>query len=79
MGKPLMLQQADDDRIEVLKRRLKAPTKIAVVRSALDLLEEKAARDARVARWRRAAKAVAAESRKVQKEFSAHSRLHQVE
>ncbi len=79
MGKLLMLQQADDDRIEALKRRLKAPTKIAVVRSALDLLEEKAARDARVARWGRAVKAVAAESRKVQKEFAAHGRLHEIE
>jgi len=38
MGKPLMLQEADAERIESLKKRLRARTKIEVVRSALDLL-----------------------------------------
>ena len=42
MGKPLMLQEADADRIETLKKRLGARTKIQVVRSALDLLERDA-------------------------------------
>ena len=51
MGKPLMLQEADADRIETLKKRLGARTKIQVVRSALDLLERDAERAERVARW----------------------------
>jgi len=55
MGKPLMLQEADADRIETLKKRLGARTKIQVVRSALDLLERDAERAERVVRWRKAA------------------------
>jgi hypothetical protein len=75
MGKPLMLQEADAERIENLKKRLGAPTKIAVVRSALDLLERDAERTERVARWRKAARMVAGESRKVSREFQRHNRL----
>ena len=75
MGKPLMLQEADAERIEILKKRLGAPTKIAVVRSALDLLERDAERTERVARGRKAARMVAGESRKVSGEFQRHSRL----
>lgn len=75
MGKPLMLQEADADRIESLKRRLGARTKIEVVRSALDLLERDADRAERVARWRKAARLVAPESRKVSRQFQRHSRL----
>jgi len=75
MGKPLMLQEADADRIESLKRRLGARTKIEVVRSALDLLERDADKAERVARWRKAARLVAPESRKVSRQFQRHSRL----
>jgi len=75
MGKPLMLQEADAERIETLKKRLGARTKIDVVRSALDLLEQDAEKTERVARWRKAAKLVATESRKVSREFQRHSRL----
>jgi hypothetical protein len=75
MGKPLMLQEADAERIETLKKRLGARTKIEVVRSALDLLERSAERTDRVARWRKAAKLVAPESRRVSREFQRHSRL----
>ena len=75
MGKLLMLQEADAERIETLKKRLGARTKIDVVRSALDLLEQDAEKTERVVRWRRAAKLVAAESRKVSREFRRHSRL----
>jgi hypothetical protein len=70
-----MLQQADDERITALKKRLGAPTKIAVVRSALDLLERDAEKAERIARWRKAARLVAPESRKVSREFQRHSRL----
>jgi hypothetical protein len=75
MGKPLMLQEADAARIEMLKKRVGARTKIEVVRSALDLLERSAEREERMARWRRAAKMVARESRTVLREFQRHSRL----
>ena len=50
-----MLQEADAAGIEALKRRLRARTKIEVVRSALDLLEQSAERAARVARSARRA------------------------
>ena len=75
MGRPLMLQEADAERIETLKKRLGARTKIDVVRSALALLERDAERVERVARWRKAARMVAAESRKVSAELRRHSRL----
>jgi hypothetical protein len=75
MGKPLMLQDDDAARIEALKKRLGAPTKIDVVRSALDLLERDAERAERVARWRRAARLVAGESRAVGRQLRRHSRL----
>jgi len=79
MGKPLMLQEADADRIETLKKRLGARTKIQVVRSALDLLERDTERAERVARWRKAVKLVAPESQKVMREFQRHSRLRRVD
>jgi hypothetical protein len=70
-----MLQEADAERIETLKKRLGARTKIEVVRSALDLLERDAERAERVARWRKAAGIVARESQKVSREFQRHNRL----
>ena len=72
MGKPLMLQESDDARIVSLKKRLRARTKIEVVRSALDLLE-------RVTKWRRAAGLVARESRAAQRDFQRHSRLRRLD
>ena len=79
MGRPLMLQERDAERIEALKRRLGARTKIEIVRSALDLLERDAERAERVARWRKAAKVAAPESRAVLGEFRPHSRLRRVD
>jgi hypothetical protein len=75
MGKPLMLQEADAERIESLKERLGARTKIEVVRSALDLLERDAERAGRVAKWRKAVGLVAHESRAALRDFRTHSRL----
>lgn len=75
MGKPLMLQQADAERIDRLKRRLGVKTKVDVVRSALDLLDHEASRTERVRRWQRAARLVAPESRAVLRELQRHSRL----
>jgi len=79
MGKPLMLQEADAERIETLKQRMGARTKIEVVRSALDLLERSTERGERVRRWERAVKLVAGESRAVQREFRRHSRLKRLD
>ncbi len=79
MGKPLMLQEADAERIETLKKRLDARTKIDVVRRALDLLERDAERVERVARWRKAARMAGSESRKVLREFQRHSRLRRLD
>lgn len=75
MGKPLMIQEADDDRIERLKARLGINRKIDVVRSGLDLLEQQADRQAKVARWALAVRRVAAESRRVNADFRPNSRL----
>ena len=75
VGKPLMLREEDDRRIERLKSRLGAPSKVAVVRSALDLLETQAARAERVVRWRKAAHLAAASSVEVLRDFQPHSRL----
>jgi hypothetical protein len=78
MGKPLMLQEADDQRIEALKKRLAARTKIDVVRTALDLLEREVERAARMARWRRAVELAAPESRAALQDFRSGSRLDKV-
>lgn len=75
MGKPLMLQEDDFIRIEALKQRLGAPTKVDVVRSGLDLLERAVDREERVARWQRAAPRVAEGSRTALQDFRSHSRL----
>jgi hypothetical protein len=75
MGKPLMIQEDDDRRIERLKRRLGIDHKVDVVRAGLELLETQADREERSARWRRAAGRAAASSRQVNAGFRAHSRL----
>jgi len=75
VGKPLMIQEKDDRRIEKLKRRLGAQTKVEVLRSALDLLEERANRVERVARWKKAANLAAKSSYEVLQDFQPHSRL----
>jgi hypothetical protein len=79
MGRPLMLQEADAERIETLKKRLGARTKIEVVRTALDLLERDAARAERVGRWRKAVRLVVPESRRVLRDFQRHSRLRRLD
>ncbi len=75
MGKLLMIQQADDERIERLKRLLGIDRKVDVVRAGMDLLEREAERQARVTRWRQAAAKAAASSRTVNAELRQHSRL----
>ena len=75
MGKPLMIQQVDDDRIELLKKDLKIAKKIEVIRAALTLLEHEAERLKRIKRWKNAAKLVAKSSHTVNKEFQKSSRI----
>jgi hypothetical protein len=78
MGVPLMLQEADAKRIDALKQRLGAATKVEVVRTALGLLEREAERAARVERWERAVRAAAPSSQRVNAEFRRHSRLKRI-
>jgi hypothetical protein len=75
VGKPLMLREDDDRRIERLKRRLGAPSKVQVVRSALVLLEVQADREEKIARWRKLVPLLAESSAEVNRDFQPHSRL----
>ena len=75
MGKSLLLRERDVEQIDTLKDRMRARTRIEVVRVALDLLEH----STRVRRWARAVTLVAGESRAVQGEFQRHSRLKRLE
>ena len=75
MGKPLMLQEEDDQKIELLKEKLHAKTKVEVVRAGLALLEIETERRLRIENWKRTAKIVSATSATVNREFQSHSRL----
>jgi len=75
MGKPLMIQEEDERRIEMLKRRLKIARKVDIVRAGIDLLEKEADRRERILRWKRAAALAARTSQEVNAEFRAYSRL----
>ena len=75
MGKPLMIREEDDRRLEGLKKATGTATKVQVLRDALDLLEKNLERQRRIRRWKRAAALVADESCKVNREFQSLSRL----
>lgn len=75
MGKPLMIQIEDDKKIEKLKEKMGAKTKIEVVRTALKLLEEDIARAERIKRWERAVKIAGNSSMEVLKEFQTKDRF----
>lgn len=75
MGKPLMIQEQDNDKIEELKKKLGMKTKIEVLRSALILLEEKLSREARIKRWKKAAHIIGTSSMEVLKEFQTEKRF----
>jgi hypothetical protein len=78
MGKPLMIQEEDERRIESLKRKLGIQHKVDVLRAGIDLLEKEAERRDRIRRWKRVAAAAAKTSRKVNAEFQTHSRLKRI-
>lgn len=75
MGKPLTIQEEDDDRIESLKVKLGAKSKIDVIRQALSLLEAELNHAERVHRWKKAVKQVQASSAETNKEFQKFSRI----
>jgi hypothetical protein len=75
MGKPLMIQEDDDRRIDALKRRLKISRKVDIVRAAIALLEKEADRKERILRWKRAAALAAKTSQQVNADFRPYSRL----
>ena len=70
-----MIQQADDARIERLKRRTGARSKVDVVRAALTLLEADVSRTERVKRWERAARIVGRSGVDFMKDFQTKSRF----
>lgn len=78
MGKPLTIQNEDDDKIEALKKQLGLKTKIEVVRSALNLLEAEANRQTRIKRWKKAAKIVGDSGLEILKEFSNPNRFKNI-
>jgi len=75
MGIPLMIQESDNQRIELLKKDLGIHKKIDIVRAGLLLLEKEAERIRKMKRWKQAAVLVAKSSRVVNKEFQPHSRI----
>ncbi len=75
MGKPLMIQPEDDNRIEILKEKTGAKSKVDVVRTALSLLEADVKRAERVKRWERAAKIIGKSGLDVLKEFRTTDRF----
>lgn len=79
MGKPLMIQAEDDRRIETLKQKIGAPSKVEVVRIGLALLEAETARKERISRWKKAAGLVAKQSAEINEEFRKSSRMKKAE
>ena len=75
MGISLMIQKADDLKIERIKQDLGIAKKIDVVRAGLALLEKESERLKKIKRWKRAAKLVAKSSVAVNKVFQKHSRI----
>jgi hypothetical protein len=78
MGKPLMIQEHDNDKIEELKVKLGMKTKIEVLRTALVLLEEKLSKEARIKRWQKASRIVGSTSMEVLKEFQTKKRFEKL-
>lgn len=78
MGRPLMLQDKDHEKIEKLRKALGIGSKADVLRAGIELLEKEAERQERVARFQRAAAMAAKTSRQVNAEFRPHSRLKRI-
>ena len=78
MGKPLMIQIDDDLKIENLKKRIGAKTKIEVVRTALEALETNVNKSERIKRWEKAAKIVGKSSLETLKAFNYPKRFEKL-
>lgn len=75
MGKPLTIQIEDENKIEELKDKIGAKTKIEVIRRALSLLEEDVEKNYRIERWKKAAKLVGNSSMEVFQDFNTRNRF----
>lgn len=75
MGKPIMIQPEDNNRIEILKEKMGAKSKVDVIRTALSLLEADVKRAEKVKRWERAAKVVGKSGLDILKEFQTPERF----
>lgn len=75
MSKLLTIQDKDRERIEHLMKDFHIKKQIDVLRAGLDLLEKESIRMKKIRRWKQAAKAVAENSKSVNKEFQKLSRL----
>jgi hypothetical protein len=69
MGKSITLQDEDLRRIETLKVKIGASTKVEVLRVALEMLERDVERRLKVERWQRAATLVGQTSAEVNRAF----------
>lgn len=69
MGKPLTIQDDDEKKIDDLKQYFGAPSKIAVLRMALALLEQEQQRLEKAKQWVRAVEAVRETSATTNKEM----------
>lgn len=78
MGIPLMIQEKDNERIEHLKKILGLHKKIDIIRAGLLSLEKEVERMKKIKRWKQAAKLVAKNSYRINKEFQPHSRIKSV-
>ena len=75
MGKPLMIQEEDNDQIEFLKEKIKAKTKIDVLRTALNLLAEKIEKEEQQKQWEKAVHAVGNSGMETLKDFKITNRF----
>ena len=78
MGKPLMILEEDDLRIERLKKKLGIRSKVDVLRAGIELLEREAERKEKIRRWKRAAALVSRTSREVNRAFQPYTRLRRI-
>ncbi len=76
-----MIQEADNRRIEHLKKDFGIQKKIDVIRAGLDLLERESLRIKKIKRWKLATKLVTKSSNTINKKFQKHAgtRLHEKE
>ncbi len=75
MGKPLNIKPEDDHKLLDLKKRTGAKSKVAVLRTALTLLEQDVQRQERIKRWEAGAKIVAQNSLETLSDFSSTTRF----